>query len=98
VVRRRATFLGHPSVRHQLTPELRRGKNIGYDVRPSARWLGHATAMLRAALPVAAALGIERVLPTCDAANVASRRVIKSAGRDTGRWGRPLLRYWVATG
>ena len=40
------------SSRHDL---LRRGGHIGYDVRPSARRRGHATAMLAAALPLAAA-------------------------------------------
>lgn len=91
-------FFGRIAIRHWLTPALRRvGGHIGYDVRPSARQRGHATAMLGAALPVAAALGIERALLTCDVDNVASRRVIEANG---GRRTRSLdgkLRFWVPT-
>src|SRR4051812_6094832 len=53
-------FLGAIRIRHQLTPALtEHGGHIGYDVAPKARRRGHATAMLRAALPIAAGLGIE---------------------------------------
>jgi predicted acetyltransferase len=92
-------YLGRLSIRHRLTPALRReGGHIGYDVRPSARRRGHATAMLRAALPLAAALGIERALLTCDADNVASRRVIEAnGGRRTRSYDDGKLRYWVPT-
>jgi predicted acetyltransferase len=53
--------------------------------------------MLRAALPVARALGIDRALITCDADNVGSRKVIEHNGgvRIDERNGR--LRYWVPT-
>lgn len=51
-------YLGRIAIRHRLTPALREtGGHIGYDVRRSARRRGHATAMLAAALPVAASLG-----------------------------------------
>src|SRR5262249_24202499 len=47
-------FLGRLSIRHRLTPSLlEAGGHLGYDVRPSARRRGHATAMLRDALPIA---------------------------------------------
>ena len=36
--------------------------------------------MLRAALPVAARLGIDPALVTCDVANIASRKVIEANG------------------
>jgi len=91
-------FVGRLAIRHRLTPALETlGGHIGYDVRPSARRRGHATAMLAAALPIAASLGISRALVMCDKTNVASRRVIEANG------GRPLdaterkLRYWVPT-
>ncbi|MBN2203573.1 MAG: GNAT family N-acetyltransferase [Thermoleophilia bacterium] len=76
-------YLGRVSLRHQLTEELRReGGHIGYEVRPSARGLGHATAMLTAALPIAASLGIRVAHLDCDVGNRASRRVIeKNDGR-----------------
>ena len=92
-------YLGRIAVRHRLTPELHeRGGHIGYDVRPSARRRGHATAMLRAVLPVARDLGIERALVTCEVDNVASRRVIESNGGvlEDQRGGK--LRFWVDTG
>ncbi|MEU6716583.1 GNAT family N-acetyltransferase [Nonomuraea sp. NPDC046802] len=74
-------FLGRLAIRHQLTPALEElGGHIGYDVRPSARRRGHATAMLAAALPIARTLGISEALVMCDRTNTASRRVIESNG------------------
>ena len=74
-------FLGRVGVRHRLTPALLEiGGHIGYDVRPSARRRGHATAMLREALIVARGLGIETALVTCNVANVGSRTVIERNG------------------
>ncbi len=92
-------FLGRVGIRHRLTPNLREtGGHIGYDVRPSARRRGHATAMLRQALIVAQGLGIERALITCDVDNVASRAVIERNGGvlEDERSGK--LRFWVSTG
>jgi predicted acetyltransferase len=74
-------YLGRIAIRHRLTARLREvGGHIGYDVRPSARRRGCATAMVRATLPVASTLGIESALVTCDADNVASRKVIERNG------------------
>ena len=71
-------YLGRLNIRHHLNEHLRhRGGHIGYEVRPSARRRGHATAMLAAALPLAAALGIREARIDCDVDNVASRRVIE---------------------
>lgn len=68
-------------MRYRLTPPLEKaGGHIGYDVRPSARRQGHATAMLAAALPIAPSLGITRALLTCDGTNTASQRVIGTNG------------------
>jgi predicted acetyltransferase len=91
-------YLGRLAIRHLLNDRLReRGGHIGYDVRPSARRLGHATTMLAAALPLARRLGIEEALLTCDPDNVASQRVIESnGGRLEGRRN-GLLRYLVPT-
>jgi predicted acetyltransferase len=73
------------------------GGHIGYDVRPSARCQGHATAILAAALPVAASLGITEALLTCEEANKISQRVIeKNGGRLIDKVG-SKLRYWVPT-
>jgi predicted acetyltransferase len=74
-------YLGRLNLRHFLTEDLlRRGGHIGYDVRPSARRRGHATSMLAAALPLAAAMGIDPAHIDCDVGNTASRRVIEKNG------------------
>ncbi len=91
-------YLGRISVRHRLTPALHEvGGHIGYDVRPSARRRGHATQMLRLALPWAQRLGIDPALLSCDSTNVASRLVIERNGGvfDDERHGK--MRYWVPT-
>lgn len=91
-------YLGRLAIRHRLTPWLLEyGGHIGYDVRPTARRQGHATAMLRAALPFAHDLGIESALITCDLDNIASRKVIEmNGGRfEDERGGK--LRFWVRT-
>ncbi|MCX6374156.1 MAG: GNAT family N-acetyltransferase [Actinobacteria bacterium] len=74
-------YLGRLSIRHQLTPHLLyEGGHIGFEVRPSVRRRGHAAAMLAAALPLAAALGVDPARLDCDAVNAASRRVIEKNG------------------
>jgi predicted acetyltransferase len=91
-------FLGRLAIRHRLTPHLREaGGHIGYDVRPPARRRGHATAMLRAALPVAHGLGIASALITCDATNLASRKVIEANGGVIDDQRGDTLRFWVPT-
>jgi predicted acetyltransferase len=91
-------FLGRIAIRHRLTAALWvEGGHIGYDVRPGARRRGHATAMLGAARPVAAALGIDEALLTCDETNIGSQRVIEGNG---GRYIDSIgdkRRYWVPT-
>jgi predicted acetyltransferase len=91
-------YLGRLGIRHRLTdPLLQIGGHIGYDVRPSARRQGHATAMLRASLPFALALGIEQALVTCDHDNVASRKVIEANGGIEDEPNALKRRYWVPT-
>ena len=100
-----ATFLGRISIRHELNELLRDvGGHVGYDVRPSARRRGHATEMLRQALPIARRLGIDAALITCDVTNIGSRegdrgqrrplrrRALRQApllGRAPAAWSRP---------
>jgi len=91
-------YLGRIAIRHRLTPRLLEvGGHIGYDVRPSARRRGHATEMLRQALAIAAGLGIERALVTCDVDNIGSRTVIERNGGvlEDERAGK--LRFWIDT-
>ncbi|NYT95878.1 GNAT family N-acetyltransferase [Salinispora sp. H7-4] len=92
-------YLGRLAIRHRLTPSLRDfGGHIGYDVRPTARRRGHATAMLTAALPVAHHLDIASALVTCDVDNVASRKVIERNGGIFADQRSEQLRFWVPTG
>ena len=91
-------YLGRLDVRHRLTPALTEvGGHIGYAVRPGARRQGHATAMLRESLVLARAMGLERVLVTCDADNVGSRRVITANGGRLEDQRGQKLRFWIET-
>jgi len=91
-------FIGRIALRHTLNAGLRAvGGHIGYEIRPTWRHQGHATAMLAATLPLAFSLGIDPALITCDVANIISRRVIEAnggryAGRDDNE-----LHFWVPT-
>jgi len=91
-------FLGELQIRHRLTDALRLvGGHIGYAVRPAVRRCGHATAMLAAALPRTALLGIDPALITCDITNDASRRVIEANGGALFDEDDSMLRFWVPT-
>lgn len=61
------------------TPE-RLGHHVGYAVRPSKRRRGYATEALQYLLDEARTLKIDKLMPTCGPANVASRKVIESNG------------------
>lgn len=92
-------YLGRIAIRHTLNDFLLDvGGHIGYDVRPTRRREGHATAMLRAALPWARDLGIDPALVTCDDDNVGSVRVIEAAGGVLEDVRGIKRRYWVPTG
>lgn len=94
----RDEWLGRLSIRHTLTPALMElGGHIGYVVRPSARRKGYATQMLAQSLPVAANLGIDPALVTCDTDNHASRKVIEAAGGEYEDERHGKLRFWVPT-
>lgn len=94
------SYLGAISLRHELNDFLlRAGGHIGYGIRPSARGRGLASWALRSVLPHARALGLDKVLVTCDDRNLASARVIEKAGgvledkRDTELG--HTRRYWI---
>ena len=89
-------YLGRLAIRHRLTDFLLEvGGHIGYDVRPTRRREGHATAMLRQSLSWARGLGIDPALVTCDDDNVGSIRVIEAAGGELEDVRGEKRRYWV---
>jgi predicted acetyltransferase len=74
-------LVGRVSVRFELSGTLlTTGGHIGYAVVPAHRNKGYATEILRQALVLIRADGVDRVLMTCDDSNIASRRVIESCG------------------
>lgn len=95
-------LVGRTSIRHRLNDFLEHeGGHIGYGVRPGWRRRGVATAILEQSLVVARALGLDRVLLTCDDDNGGSATVIERCG---GRLenvvasrvdGRRVRRYWI---
>jgi len=95
-------ILGVCDLRHRLTEALRDfGGHIAYSVRPSERSKGYGTLMLKLMLGKARQLGIDRVLVTCDAGNIASQRVILKNGgvleseSYSAQAGRATQRYWI---
>jgi predicted acetyltransferase len=94
-------IVGRSSLRHELNDHLRRdGGHVGYGVRPAQRRRGYATEILRQSLVVLRALGVDRVLVTCDDDNVGSATVIERCGGVLenvvgGRNGKPVRRYWI---
>lgn len=90
-------------LRHSLTPDLEvEGGHIGYGVRPSFRRRGCATRLLALMLDRARAIGLTRVLVTCESDNIGSARTIEKNGglledrRVSPESGRPINRYWIA--
>ena len=74
-------IVGRVSVRFELNDYLlEHGGHVGYGVAPAHRAQGYATEILRQALVILRAEGVERVLVTCDDDNVASARVIEKNG------------------
>ena len=74
-------IVGMIDIRHYLNKFLTQvGGNIGYDVRKSERNKGYAKQMLKLALEKCKDLKMKKVLVTCDKDNIASEKVILSAG------------------
>lgn len=74
-------IVGRSSIRHALNEFLaREGGHIGYGVGKGHRRRGYATEILRQSLIIARAVGIDRVLLTCDDGNLGSSAVIQRCG------------------
>lgn len=95
-------LVGQVRLRNRLTPSLEDwGGHIGYSVRPSEWGKGYGTRMLAMTLDKARALGLTRVLLTCNKENVASARVmghneaVLTSEGVSPLDGKPTLRYWI---
>jgi predicted acetyltransferase len=94
--------IGISRLRHRLTARLRQqGGHIGFVMRPSRRRQGIGRTLLGMTLGKARALGLDRVLISCDADNIGSRRVIETNGGQLeaeavcSETGRLIRRYWI---
>lgn len=97
-------FIGRASIRHRLTKHMRLiGGHIGYEVRPTERKKGYGKMILKQALLKARKLAIKKALVTCDATNIASRKIIEHCGgvfddaRLQGKGKPKKLRFWIRT-
>jgi predicted acetyltransferase len=96
-------IIGRVSLRFELNEFLvERGGHIGYGVAPAHRRNGYATEILRQALVIIRAEGVDAVLVTCDEDNVASARTIERNGGVFDSISPPsygevetVRRYWI---
>ena len=78
------------------------GGHCGYSVRPSERRKGYAKEMLRLNIQNAKALGIPKLLITCNVTNEASKKTILANGgvfeNTIDVDGTVMKRYWITVG
>lgn len=95
-------YVGWLSLRHTLGESLLQiGGHVGYAIRPARRGQGYGRRILQLGRERAKALGLQRILLTCDENNLASRKVIEA---NTGvleniivveNWPERICRYWI---
>lgn len=100
------TYIGTYALRHELTPLLlQSGGHVAYQIRPSKQHQGYAKAGLRLILEKARALGLDKVLVTCNEKNDASYHVMCNVMMEMGGYELPLSetqehknrRVWIHT-
>lgn len=73
-------YIGSINLRHTLTPNLEKvGGHIAYQIRPSQYHKGYAYAALLLCLNKAKKMGLDKILVTCEAENIASYSVMHKA-------------------
>ena len=101
MVNEMGTIYGIVNIRHNIDNERLKsfGGHIGYTIRPHSRKRGYGKYLLHLALEKCAELGLEKVLVTCDATNVASEKIIIANG---GKYSNTVMegktyvnRYWI---
>jgi predicted acetyltransferase len=101
LVNEKDRILGAVTIRHSLTERMFNTEgHIGAGIRPSERRNGYATKILELALDKMRALGIRKVLLTCNEDNIGSEKaIIKNCGvRDDDfleSHGNIVKRYWI---
>jgi predicted acetyltransferase/TfoX/Sxy family transcriptional regulator of competence genes len=93
-------YIGQTSIRHPLNQALRQwGGHIGYRIRPSRRRRGYGEEILRLTLLEARRMGLPRVMLTCYADNIGSKKIIEGGGgvldSEVQVDGKVGLRYWI---
>ncbi len=93
-------IVGMIQLRHYLNDRLlREGGHVGYCVHPQERRKGYAKQMLMHVLAKARAMGMGRVLITCDKGNIASAHTALSCGGvpegDAAGGEDVPQRYWI---
>lgn len=94
-------ILGAVSLRHYLNhTNIVDGGHVGYGICPEYRGKGYGNLILRLALKKLSAMGIFKVLVTCDSDNIASQKVILHNGgvlenQTVDEDGIPIHRYWI---
>lgn len=96
-------FLGACSIRKYLNESLLNGAgHIGDGIRPSQRKKGYGSLIVKLALEESKKMGIEKVMMSCNADNIASKKtIVKNGGKfdclieeDNDEI---LERYWIDT-
>lgn len=95
-------IVGMINIRHKLSESLlNMGGHIGYSIRPTERNKGYGTIMLKLGLEKCREINLDKVLITCDKANLASAKVIQ---RNNGLleneifsdiFSEVVQRYWI---
>jgi len=99
-------ILGVVRIRTSLNNEFVRkfAGHIGYDIAPLSRRKGYGNTLLKLALQKAAMIKLDKILITCDADNIGSKRIIESNGGIfeseifKEEKNKQLRRYWIALG